>query len=114
MPAYRTLLFAVDRGVATITLNRPRQRNAIGDGMRDELADAYRACDRDDGFVVGVPDPRNDGSVVEPHHELGVHVDVTFETDFRSVYAQVIEQWLGADSRALLGGDFRKAGLSFI
>jgi enoyl-CoA hydratase/carnithine racemase len=37
MPAYRTLLFAVDRGVATITLNRPQQRNAIRDGMRDEL-----------------------------------------------------------------------------
>jgi enoyl-CoA hydratase/carnithine racemase len=34
MPAYRTLLFTVDRGVATITLNRPRQRNAVGDGMR--------------------------------------------------------------------------------
>ena len=52
MPAYRTLLFAVDRGVATITLNRPRQRNAIGDGMRDELAEAYRACDRDDSVRV--------------------------------------------------------------
>jgi enoyl-CoA hydratase/carnithine racemase len=40
MPPYRTLLFEVDRGVATITLNRPAQRNAVGDGMRDELADA--------------------------------------------------------------------------
>jgi enoyl-CoA hydratase/carnithine racemase len=37
MPAYRTLLVAVDRGVATITLNRPQQRDAIRDGMRDEL-----------------------------------------------------------------------------
>jgi enoyl-CoA hydratase/carnithine racemase len=36
------LLVDVDRGVATITLNRPRQRNAVGDGMRDELADAIR------------------------------------------------------------------------
>jgi len=52
LPSYRTLLTAVDRGVATITLNRPRQRNAIGDGMREELADAYRACDRDDGIRV--------------------------------------------------------------
>jgi uncharacterized protein (DUF1501 family) len=40
--------------------------------------------------------------------------DVHYETDFRSVYAQVIEGWLGADSRALLNGDFRKPGLSFI
>jgi uncharacterized protein (DUF1501 family) len=40
--------------------------------------------------------------------------DVRFETDFRSVYAQVIDQWLGADSRAILKGDFRKAGLGFV
>jgi uncharacterized protein (DUF1501 family) len=40
--------------------------------------------------------------------------DVRFETDFRSVYAQVIDQWLGADSRAILNGDFRKPGLAFV
>jgi enoyl-CoA hydratase/carnithine racemase len=28
----------VDRGVATVTLNRPRQRNAVGGGMREDLA----------------------------------------------------------------------------
>jgi uncharacterized protein (DUF1501 family) len=33
--------------------------------------------------------------------------DVRFETDFRSVYARVIDDWLGADSRAILRGDFR-------
>jgi len=58
-PEYRTLLLAIDRGVATITLNRPKQRNAVGDGMREELADAYRACDRDDGVraivLTGAP-----------------------------------------------------------
>jgi enoyl-CoA hydratase/carnithine racemase len=56
-PSYRTLLTTVNRGVATITLNRLRQRNAIGDGMRDELADARggspaamdRAAARPDG-----------------------------------------------------------------
>jgi enoyl-CoA hydratase/carnithine racemase len=52
LPSYRTLLTAVDRGVATITLNRPRQRNAVGDGMRDELADAYRVCGSDDSVRV--------------------------------------------------------------
>ena len=40
--------------------------------------------------------------------------DVRFETDFRSVYAQVIDRWLGTDSVKLLGGDFRKSGLGFI
>ncbi|MEX1128968.1 MAG: DUF1501 domain-containing protein [Vicinamibacterales bacterium] len=33
--------------------------------------------------------------------------DVRHETDFRSVYATVIDRWLGADSRAVLGQDFR-------
>jgi uncharacterized protein (DUF1501 family) len=40
--------------------------------------------------------------------------DVTYETDFRSVYAQIIDNWLGANSASLLGGNFRKASLSFI
>jgi len=40
--------------------------------------------------------------------------DVKFETDFRSVYARVLDSWLGADSRAVLNGDFRNAGLTFI
>ncbi len=39
--------------------------------------------------------------------------DVTFETDFRSVYAQVLDGWLGTDSAKLLGGNFRKNGLGF-
>jgi uncharacterized protein (DUF1501 family) len=40
--------------------------------------------------------------------------DVKFETDFRSVYAQVIDGWLGADSVKLLGANFKKSGLAFI
>ena len=33
--------------------------------------------------------------------------DVKFETDFRSVYATVIDNWLGARSVDILGGDYR-------
>jgi uncharacterized protein (DUF1501 family) len=33
--------------------------------------------------------------------------DVRYETDFRSVYAKVIDSWLGGDSSAVLGGNFR-------
>ena len=40
--------------------------------------------------------------------------DVKMETDFRSVYARVIDSWLGGNSVSLLGGDFRKASLSFV
>jgi uncharacterized protein (DUF1501 family) len=39
--------------------------------------------------------------------------DVRHETDFRSVYATVLDRWLGADSRAVLGQDFR-GGPSFL
>jgi uncharacterized protein (DUF1501 family) len=35
--------------------------------------------------------------------------DVKFETDFRSVYARLIDNWLGSNSAAILGADF-KAG----
>jgi uncharacterized protein (DUF1501 family) len=53
------------------------------------------------------PDPQN------PTLENKAN-DVTFETDFRSVYARVVDNWLGTSSVQLLGGDFRKASLNFI
>jgi uncharacterized protein (DUF1501 family) len=40
--------------------------------------------------------------------------DVHYETDFRSVYAKVIDNWLGGDSVAVLGGNFKKSGLDFV
>jgi len=40
--------------------------------------------------------------------------DVRHETDFRSVYAKVIDSWLGADANAILGGDFRAGAPNFL
>jgi uncharacterized protein (DUF1501 family) len=40
--------------------------------------------------------------------------DVRMETDFRSVYAEVIDKWLGASSVGLLGGDFRRPDLALL
>ncbi len=40
--------------------------------------------------------------------------DVTFGIDFRSVYARVIDNWLGGNSVAILNGDFRRSDLSFV
>jgi uncharacterized protein (DUF1501 family) len=40
--------------------------------------------------------------------------DVHYETDFRSVYAQVIDRWLGVDSQSILGADFRVPSLTFV
>jgi uncharacterized protein (DUF1501 family) len=39
--------------------------------------------------------------------------DIRYETDFRSVYARVLNNWMGSDSSAILGGDFRN-GPNFI
>src|SRR4029079_11065374 len=40
--------------------------------------------------------------------------DVRFETDFRSVYAKVIDSCLGADSTAVLGANFRTGAPAFL
>ena len=40
--------------------------------------------------------------------------DVRHETDFRGVYARVLDQWLGADSVTILGGNFRNSALTFL
>jgi uncharacterized protein (DUF1501 family) len=53
------------------------------------------------------PDPQN------PTLENG-GADVHYETDFRSVYAQVIDNWLGGNSAAVLGGNFRAGGVTFV
>ncbi len=53
------------------------------------------------------PDPSN------PTLENG-GADVRFETDFRAVYAKIVDNWLGGDSIGVLGGNFKKAGLDFV
>ena len=40
--------------------------------------------------------------------------DVTHQTDFRSVYARVIDDWLGASSIGLLGSDHRNPSIDFV
>jgi uncharacterized protein (DUF1501 family) len=40
--------------------------------------------------------------------------DVRYETDFRAVYAKVLDGWLGANSTAILGGDFRSGAPAII
>ena len=40
--------------------------------------------------------------------------DVAHETDFRSVYARVLDTWLGVNSVQILNGDYRKPSLNFI
>ena len=51
--AYEQLLFEVDGGVATVTLNRPEQRNALSGTMLAELVDAMKRV-RDDDSIRAV------------------------------------------------------------
>jgi uncharacterized protein (DUF1501 family) len=64
---------------------------AIGGGVRGGLYGTAASLN---------PDPAN------PTLENNAG-DVRFETDFRSVYARVLDGWLGANSVSILGGDFR-------
>jgi uncharacterized protein (DUF1501 family) len=40
--------------------------------------------------------------------------DIRYETDFRAVYARVIDSWLGANSVPILGADFRGGAPQFL
>jgi uncharacterized protein (DUF1501 family) len=53
------------------------------------------------------PDPQN------PTLENNTN-DVRHAIDFRSVYAQVIDRWLGGSSQAVLGANFTRSDLGFI
>jgi enoyl-CoA hydratase len=51
---YSTLVFSKDKGVGTITLNRPKQKNAINGQMIDELSVLIKAISVDDEVKVVV------------------------------------------------------------
>ncbi len=51
-PQFETLLYSVDDGIATVTLNRPDKLNAFTTTMRDELVAAFDHTDADDAVRV--------------------------------------------------------------
>lgn len=73
-----------DHGAAGIMM-------AIGGPVRGGIYGTAPSLDP----VAGNPTLENNGG------------DVRYETDFRSVYARVLDNWLGADSTTVLGGNFR-------
>ena len=80
-----------DHGAASVML-------AIGGGVRGGVYGTAASLN---------PDPQN------PTLENNA-ADVRYETDFRSVYAKVIDNWLGGDSVSVLGGNFKKSGIDFV
>jgi uncharacterized protein (DUF1501 family) len=73
-----------DHGAAGIMM-------AMGGGVRGGLYGTAASLDP----AGGNPTLENNGG------------DVRYETDFRSVYARVLDNWLGADSAPILGGNFK-------
>ncbi len=51
-PKFETLLYSVEDGIATITLNRPEKLNAFTGQMRDDVIAAFDATDADDAVRV--------------------------------------------------------------
>ena len=111
MPDYETILFEVQNRVATVTLNRPDQLNALSFKMREELAAAFDRCAADDGvravvvagagraFCAGVD--LADGSFEEAPIES---VEVRTRGDFRSKLAGMGKPSLAAVQGFCLGG----------
>jgi len=71
---------------------------ALGGGVRGGLYGTAASLNPDPGN----PTLENSGG------------DVRYETDFRAVYARVLDGWLGANSVSILGGNFRTAAPNFI
>nr|XP_054764472.1 enoyl-CoA delta isomerase 2-like [Lytechinus pictus] len=52
--AERSILYRVENGVATITLNRPKRKNALTLEMYNEIQDALRAAEQNDDVTITV------------------------------------------------------------
>ena len=52
MPTFETLLYSVEDGIATITLNRPEKLNAFNTRMMQDMIAAFDETDRDDNVRV--------------------------------------------------------------
>jgi enoyl-CoA hydratase/carnithine racemase len=115
MPSYETILVEVDAKVATVTLNRPDQRNAITLRMQQELHDAIWSLDADEGvraivvtgagsaFCAGI-DLVEGGFGADFQAEHDEALGVTSETVWESVaFWELSTPVLGAINGAAIG-----------
>lgn len=117
MKQFDTLLVQIDRGVATVTLNRPDRRNAINLTMDRELAEAMRDLDREESvraivvtgagesFCAGVDlaagaDVFGAGAHAEHDRELGVTSETVGE---RYAFWRFATPVIGAINGAAVG-----------
>ena len=96
---FRTVVLMIqhnEEGALGLVLNRPLEMT---------LKKAWEQVSDTDCDIADVSSPL-DPAPSNPTLENNGG-DVKYETDFRSVYARVLDDWLGASSTAVLGGDFR-------
>src|SRR5262249_21356812 len=67
-----------------------------------------RGTDHGSGSCLFVAGPAAKGGLVGKHPSLSDldSGDLKYHTDFRRVYATLLDQWLGCDSRAVLGDKY--------
>jgi len=114
---YETLLYAVDAGVATITLNRPQMRNALNQTMYQELADTFKTIERDKAVravvVTGAGKGFCSGQDLSELHALTAK-EISVTDVLRSGLNPIIERMhtLGKPIIAALNGVSAGAGTS--
>ena len=67
--AFKDIFYATDGAVATITMNRPAYRNALGYRMLDEIDEAFTVAGKDKAIRVVVL--RGAGGTFSSGHDLG-------------------------------------------
>src|SRR5439155_16674353 len=72
-----------------------------------------RGTDHGSGSCLFVAGPAVKGGLVGKHPSLSDldSGDLRYHTDFRNVYATLLDQWLGVDSHAVLGGKLPQLAL---
>ena len=84
-PTFETLLYDVEDGIATITLNRPDKLNAFTGKMAQELIAAFDATDADDAVGAVIVTGAGRGFCAGADLSAG---GATFDYDARGAAAQ--------------------------
>ena len=84
-PTFETLLYSVEEGIATITLNRPDKLNAFTGKMAQELIAAFDATDADDAVGAVIVTGAGRGFCAGADLSAG---GATFDYDARGAAAQ--------------------------
>ena len=92
MPTFETLLYSVDDGIATITLNRPDKLNAFNTTMMKELIAAFDETDGDDAVRAVIVTGAGRAFCAGPDLSAG---GATFDYDKRGGEDQAARQEAG-------------------